>query len=276
MIDQKKDNARVLVFGNEKGGSGKSTSAMHVAIALIRLGYKVASIDLDARQGTFTRYLKNRFDSITKTGMALPSPAHMAIERSICATLDEQQREEREFLEMALAETLPGFDFVVIDTPGTDSYLSRLAHSYADILITPMNDSFIDLDLLTRIEQGEQEKMEPSVYTKMVWEQRRTRKARDGSDIDWIVMRNRLAHISANNKKNIGQILEKIGRVYGFRVAPGFCERVIFKELFLQGMTLLDLQESQNQSMTMSQLSARQEVRQLVVTMGLLPKRRAA
>lgn len=276
MIDQKKDSVRIIVFGNEKGGSGKSTAAMHTAIALVRLGYKVASIDLDARQGTFTRYLANRFQSVLRTEMNLPSPSHMAIERSTAGTLDEQRKEEREFLEMALAETRDGFNFVVIDTPGTDSYLSRLAHSYADILVTPMNDSFVDLDLLTQIDGDDSNDMTPSVYTKMVWEQRKIRKKRDGGEVDWIIMRNRLSHLSTNNKMTIAHIIEKIGKLYGFRVAPGFCERVIFKEMFLKGMTLLDLQEDKQRKMTMSHISARQEVRQLILAMGLLPRRKVS
>ncbi|MBM3566952.1 MAG: ATPase, partial [Alphaproteobacteria bacterium] len=52
--------AHVIVLGNEKGGSGKSTTAMHLIAACLRDGRSVASIDLDARQGTLTRYLSNR------------------------------------------------------------------------------------------------------------------------------------------------------------------------------------------------------------------------
>ena len=147
-----KDAAYIIVFGNEKGGSGKSTAAMHTAITLMRLGYKVGTIDLDARQGTMTRYLKNRCDYLARTKHELPSPAHMAIEKSRAATAEEQEAEESNFLTLAIADLGTSCDFIVIDTPGTDSHLSRLAHSYADTLVTPMNDSFVDLDLLARIE----------------------------------------------------------------------------------------------------------------------------
>lgn len=262
--------AHIIVMGNEKGGSGKSTSAMHVAIALLRMGYRVGTIDLDARQATLTRYMSGRFQFITKTREALPSPLHMAIQRSEAATIEAQQEEERNFLSMALEELGRECDFLVIDTPGTDSHLSRLAHSHADTLITPMNDSFVDLDLLARIEPDTLAVLEPSVYTKMVREQNARKRERDpnAAPIRWIVMRNRLSHINAKNKHVIGDILNHIAQTLGCTIAPGFGERVIFKELFLKGLTLLDLEDDQGNALTLSQISARQEVRNLIMVIA--------
>ncbi len=263
-----KKTAHIIVFGNEKGGSGKSTTAMHTAIALLRLGYRVGTIDLDARQGTLTRYLKKRFQYITRHNETLPSPAHMAIERSQKETVGDQQFEEESFLMMALDELTRVCDFIVIDTPGTDTFLSRLAHSYADTLITPMNDSFIDLDLLADIDMTNHVVKGPSVYSKMVEDQRQKRRLRGDKEIDWIVMRNRVTHLHTNNNKVISELLEQVSALAGFRLAPGFGERVVFKELFLKGLTLLDLKEDQDGGLTMSQISARQEVRHLIVTLA--------
>ncbi len=260
-----KNTAHIIVFGNEKGGSGKSTTAMHTAIALLRFGYRVGTIDLDARQGTLTRYLKKRFDFITRNKEHLPSPAHMAIERSEHENIAKQHFEEEAFLMMALDELSRVCDFIIIDTPGTDSFLSRLAHSYADTLITPMNDSFIDLDLLADIDMKNYEITGPSIYSKMVQEQRKIKKKRDGSYIDWIVMRNRMTHLNTNNNKIITRLLNEISKLAGFRLAPGFGERVVFKEMFLKGLTLLDLKEDQDHPLTLSQISARQEVRNLIM-----------
>lgn len=262
------DGAHIIVFGNEKGGSGKSTTAMHTAIALMRLGYKVGSIDLDARQGTLTRYMKNRFEFIKKNKKYIPSPEHLAIEKSGAETVSEQQEEERAFFEMALAELRPKNHFIIVDTPGTDNYLSRLAHSYADTLITPLNDSFIDMDLLAEIDPVTFEVKGPSVYTKMVEEQKACKRIRDGGTINWIVMRNRLSHINAKNKIQVGKLLEHIAKFAEFTVAPGFGERVVFRELFLKGLTLLDLKNDPDTPMTISQLTARQEVRQLIMTLA--------
>lgn len=260
-----KKTAHIIVFGNEKGGSGKSTSAMHTAIALLRLGYRVGTIDLDARQGTLSRYLMKRFEYITKTKEHLPSPAHIAIQKSTLGTVVEQQAEEDAFLMMGMEELNHVCDFIVIDTPGTDSFLSRLAHSFADTLITPMNDSFIDLDLFADIDMKAHTVLGPSIYAKMVHEQRLRKMTRDGSKMDWIVMRNRMTHLNTNNNKTITQLLEEIAERAGFRLAPGFGERVVFKELFLKGLTLLDLKEDQDGGLTLSQISARQEVRNLIM-----------
>ena len=261
--------AHIIVFGNEKGGSGKSTTAMHVAIALLRLGYKIGTIDLDARQGTLTRYMKNRFDFMKRSKKPILSPAHMAVQKSNAETVQEQREEERNMLSLALYElNQEECDFIITDTPGTDSYLSRLGHSYADTLITPLNDSFIDLDLLAHIDPETYEILGPSVYSRMVNDQRGLKKIRDGGNIDWIVLRNRLGHIDAKNKKLIGSLLGEIGERAGFRTASGFGERVIFKELFLKGLTLLDIKESPNARLTLSELSARQEVRRLITAIA--------
>lgn len=266
-----KNTAHIIVFGNEKGGSGKSTTAMHTAIALLRLGYRVGTIDLDARQGTLTRYLKKRFVYITRNNEHLPSPAHMAIERSQSETVAEQKFEEEAFLLMALDELSQVCDFIIVDTPGTDTFLSRLAHSYADTLITPMNDSFIDLDLLADIDMKNYQIKGPSIYSQMVHDQRNVKEARDGTSIDWIVMRNRMTHLNTNNNRVITRLLDEISRLAEFRLAPGFGERVVFKEMFLKGLTLLDLKEEQDGGLTLSQISARQEVRALI--MAIAPER---
>jgi chromosome partitioning protein len=260
--------AHIIVFGNEKGGSGKSTTAMHTAIALLRLGYRVGTIDLDARQGTLTRYLKKRFDYITRSREQLPSPIHIPIERSTAETIAEQHQQEEEALMMALNELAQECDFIIIDTPGTDGFMSRLAHSYADTLITPMNDSFIDLDLFADIDTRNYEITGPSVYTRMVEEQRKKKRDRDNGKIDWIVIRNRIAPLNTNNNKIIAQLLEQISKLAGFRLCAGFGERVVFKEMFLKGLTLLDLKEDQDGGLTLSQLTARQEVRNLIMAIG--------
>jgi len=262
------DGAHVIVFGNEKGGSGKSTTAMHTAIALLRLGYKVGTIDVDARQGTFTRYIDNRLDFIKAHKKYIPSPDHRAIHKSESRNVAAQQNEEFQSFTGTLRELSSQNHFVIIDTPGSDSYLSRLAHSYAGTIITPVNDSFIDLDVLAQIDATNARIKGLSVYAQMVKEQKEQRHLRDGVETNWIVMRNRLSHINAKNKKQVGALLEKISEIADFTIAPGFGERVVFRELFASGLTLLDLKDNKKTPMTMSQIAARQEVRQLIMTLS--------
>ena len=264
MAEIMSQRAYIIVLGNEKGGSGKSTTAMHVAIGLMRLGYRVGSIDLDARQGTLTRYMANRFETVKRDKLDLPSPLHFPIERSKAETVADQEEADHAFLMMALEELAFAVDFVVIDTPGSDTYLGQLAHSYADTLITPMNDSFVDMDVLARIDPTTRDIRGPSVYTRMVESARLAKQERNTSPIDWIVMRNRLSSLDARNKREVGEILERVAAAYHFRLAPGFGERVIFRELFLKGLTLLDLKEIPGHQMTMSTISARQEIRELM------------
>ena len=255
----------IVCFGNEKGGSGKSTTAMHVVVALLRDGHRVATLDLDARQGTLSRFLANRAAS----GMPLAMPVHRAIERSARDSVATAAAEEADRLDRTLAE-LADQEFIVVDTPGNDSNLMRLGHARADTLITPLNDSFVDLDLLAHVDAAGQRVLYPSLYAEMVWEQKKQRAQRDGGSIDWIVMRNRLATLDARNKRRVGGLIEQLAKRIGFRLAPGFSERVIFRELFLKGLTLLDLAESGTE-MTLSHVAARQELRGLLDTIGLVP-----
>ncbi|HWA49089.1 MAG TPA: division plane positioning ATPase MipZ [Dongiaceae bacterium] len=263
------------MLGNEKGGSGKSTTAMHLVVALLHDGYDVGSVDCDARQGSFTRYVDNRRATAAEMLIPLPQSRHFPVDRSNADSAVAARQDEAQRLGAAM-EQLKNCDFIVIDTPGSDTSLSRLAHTFADTLITPLNDSFLDLDLLGRIDHDGAKILKPSVYSEMVWEQRKQRAINRGRPIDWIVMRNRLSSLDAKNKRDIGKLLEQLGKRLGFRLAPGFTERVIFRELFPRGLTLLDLNRKDAKldlgiAWRMSHVAARQEVRDLVSALALSP-----
>ena len=263
--------AHVIVLGNEKGGSGKSTTAMHIVIALMRAGFEVACVDLDARQRTLARYLENRRAFVAANeGVQVELPDLRVIERCRHGIVDVAEREEHDRFTANLDQLKASNDFVVVDSPGSDSHLSRLGHSYADTLITPLNDSFIDLDLLTRVNPKTHEIEGPSLYAEMVWESRKRRAVRDRGSIDWVVMRNRISSLDAKNKRRVGEVLDSLAPRIGFRTAFGFGERVIYRELFLKGLTLLDLREDGlDMPLTMSHVAARQEVRGLIDTLDL-------
>lgn len=257
----------VIVLGNEKGGSGKSTTTMHVIVALLRDGWSVGSLDLDARQGTLSRYVENR--NAAAAELDLPLPTHRRLARSTLDSVLAARTEEADRFAATMAE-LADHDFVVIDTPGSDSHLSRLGHARADTLVTPLNDSLLDLDLLARFDAEGKKILGPSIYAEMVWEQKKARALADGGSIDWVVMRNRLSHLDARNKRRMGKLLDELSKRIGFRLAPGFSERVIFRELFARGLTLFDLrQKGTGVSLTLSHLAARQEVRGLLEAIGL-------
>jgi len=272
MADNAHAHAHVIVIGNEKGGSGKSTTAMHVIVSLIRRDYRVASIDLDGRQGTLSRYFENRKATVESSGVGLPLPEHFALRPDDAVSPHEMARSLGSLVRSLRSE----FDYIVFDTPGSDTPLSRVGHSFADTLITPMNDSFVDLDLLARVAGESLEILGPSLYSEMVWEQKKARAQRDGGSVDWIVMRNRLSTLDARNKRDIEGLIMKLSRRMGFRIAPGFGERVVFREMFLKGLTLLDLRDMGAASwrMNLSHVAARQEVRSLMDALQLDRPRR--
>lgn len=260
----------IIVLGNEKGGSGKTTTCMHLIISLLRLGFTVGSIDIDARQRSLSRYLENRRQTSLKENISLPQPQHMVIQKSPFNIVQEAEEDERERLTKAITRLASANDFAVIDSPGSDTYLSHIAHTHADTIITPINDSFVDLDVLATVDGQTMKIIKPSIYSEMVWEQKLQRAKRDGGSIEWIVMRNRLSNIDAKNKRFMTQVTTELSRRIGFRMAPGFSERVIFREMFLQGLTVLDIMDmSGNASLSLSHVAARQEVRDLLRTLKI-------
>ena len=261
--------SHIVVVGNEKGGSGKSTTCMHVATALCRLGFKVGALDLDTRQRTFSRYIENRLDYIRRSGMMVPIPELAKLPNIGQAKLAPGEDVNDRRLAEAVAQLEASCDFVVIDCPGSHTRLSQVAHSLADTLITPLNDSFIDFDMLARIDPDTEHVIGPSVYSEMVWSARQLRAQAGLQPIDWIVMRNRLGIQNMHNKRKVGKALEELAKRIGFRVAPGFSERVVFREMFPNGLTLLDMRDAGIGGLSLSNIAARQEIRDLMKAINL-------
>src|SRR5690554_4754564 len=233
-------NAHVIVLGNEKGGSGKSTTAIHLAVHLLYEGYRVATIDADSRQQTFTAYVRNRRDWAAAHGLTVPHPTHFHLPQTRSDSADENARLEFEMFRQAVAEVEGEVDYLIIDTPGFDTHLTRIAHSLADTLVTPLNDSLIDMDVIARIDPENGVVQNLSHYTKLVQRSRQERLAIDGKTIDWILVRNRISMLNSRNMRLVQAGLEAISERVGCRVADGIAERVIFRSLFPIGMTVFD------------------------------------
>lgn len=263
-------SARVIVVGNEKGGSGKSTVAMHVAVALTKSGQSVATIDLDTRQKSFTHYVDNRRAWAKQAGRNLDIPEHFCFGNLNYPTADEEAAGCKA-LEDSVDTLADRYGVVVIDTPGHDSYLSRHAHSLADILITPLNDSFVDLDVLGSVCPETSRVTGVSHYAQMVEDARGQRRVRDSGTIDWIVLRNRLSSIGSRNKRLVGDGLQELSRRLNFRHIEGLAERVIFREFYPRGLTAVDDLDEATLSTrpTMSHITARLEMLKLLAAMGL-------
>ena len=247
--------AKIVVLGNEKGGTGKSTLAMHLIVAWLREGKKVATLDLDGRQGTLSRYLENRRNFAEKNGIQLPMPDHVRMMNISNEIL---------FLRTQLERLHNDYDVIVLDTPGTDSALTLEALFQADILLTPINDSLVDLDVLGMVD-GESLRIKgPSHYAERIWSVRQKRNLMKKAPLNWIVTRNRLSPFKNKNRTIMEGLLNGLAERVHFKVAGGITERVIFRELFLKGLTMMDLRENGlHMNLSMSNIAARQEVRTL-------------
>jgi chromosome partitioning protein len=253
--------ASVIVVGNEKGGAGKSTIAIHTAVALMHGGAKVAILDLDLRQQSMAHFFANRRAWLAANNAEAPIP----LEFAVAAGDDAVTR-----FEAAFAEASANAEFVVIDTPGSDTAVSRAAHSRADLIVTPMNDSFVDFDMLGVVDPVTLELTRHSLYSETVWECRKQRAAIDRKMIDWVVLRNRLAPTEARNRKRLDERVQALSRKVGFRVGPGLRDRVIYRELFPFGLTIADLSPAiRPVAMSLQHVAARQELRALMSALGL-------
>jgi chromosome partitioning protein len=256
-----------IVFANEKGGTGKSTTAVHAAVALAYQGARVAAIDLDPRQRTLFRYFENRKETMERREIDLPT-----------ARFDVLDSERPEELEAMVAQVGEGADFVVFDTPGRDDPLARHAATEADTLVTPLNDSFVDFDLIGQVDAETFKVRRLSFYAELIWEARlkrsRSQIEQGRREMDWVVVRNRTGHVEARNMVRIEQALKELSKRVGFRVSQGLSERVIYRELFPSGLTLLD--KGHLGELGTSHLVARQELRELIKSLNLpMPAKQA-
>jgi chromosome partitioning protein len=267
-------SAHVIVLGNEKGGSGKSTTAMHLVVSLIKSGFRVASVDTDSRQRSLTRYIENRARWGRRSGLQLEVPAHYVVKLGAGEVVREIEAEEFTAYVDVIVKIEREFDFVVVDTPASDSYLMRLSHSMADTLITPINDSFVDLDVLGRVDPESLMLVAPSHYAELVRAAIDQRQRVDGKVTDWVVMRNRIATLFSRNQRNVIKGLKELSTALNFRMADGISERVIFREFFTAGLTVFDTFDKRTfgTEPTMSHVAARNEIRELIACLGL-PKR---
>ncbi|MGB0900892.1 division plane positioning ATPase MipZ [Halocynthiibacter sp.] len=262
--------AHIIVVGNEKGGSGKSTTSMHITTALARMGHKVGVLDLDLRQKSFGRFVQNREQAMKTAGVQLPSPEYHELPQVDQSELNPGENIFDRRLSMAVSAIENECDFILIDCPGSHTRLSQVAHSLADTLVTPLNDSFVDFDLLARMDPESNDIKGPSVYSEMVWNARQLRAQAGLPPIDWVIVRNRLAAQAMHNKKKMEEALESLSKRIGFRVVKGFGDRVIFRELFPRGLTLLDLRDiGVAGQMNISNVTARQELRELMKSLNL-------
>lgn len=256
--------AQIITIGNEKGGAGKSTISVHLAIAGLKASKKVAVIDFDIRQQTFARFLENRKNWSLAKNINLLEPDIFVLPK-----FEDQEKETNEAKKIIETAAID-HDYVIIDTPGSNTAASNVAHGIADIIVTPMNDSFVDFDLLAKIDPVSGEISSLNFYAHQIWEARKQKAMQHKKHIEWFILRNRMSAIDAKNKRKVGDALNALSRRIGFKIIPGLSERVTFRELFPMGLTLIDLEMPNiGVPMAISHVAARQELRDLINSLGI-------
>ena len=255
---------KLIVFGNEKGGTGKSTSAILVMIYLLQRGEKVGVIDLDIRQKTLSQFLENRNLYSRNMNLDIDMPEIGVVKEYLSDSKSLTYKKEVDSLNKLITELKSTSDYILIDCPGFNSNLSVRAHEMADLIVTPINDSFIDFDLLGRLDPSSKRIKYASIYSEMIWNARKHRIASDQTSQDWVVLSNRTNHLKSKNKNQLDKSILELSKRCGFKIVSGFSERNIFRELFVLGLTPLDVSTISGWKFTVSHINARNEIRNLM------------
>jgi chromosome partitioning protein len=258
----------VIVVGNEKGGSGKSTLSMHLAVAYLYSGYKVATIDLDGRQGTLTHYIENRVRFAGDQKIDLPVPEHLVVTPSQFSSRKSSEEDEEQ-LNLEIDDLRREYDIIIIDTPGTFNHISNTGHKNADILVTPVNDSLVDIDVIATIDPYTKQITAESQYTASIRDIQAKRRELGRGGFRWIVLRNRISHIDAKNKREVDTVLRQLEGPIGFTYISGIGERVVYREMFLKGLTILDLIKAGTEDISISHVAAKNELLSVLNTIGI-------
>jgi chromosome partitioning protein len=261
---QQPASAHVIVLGSHKDSAGKSTIAMHVAVALINCGQRVATIDLDARHKTLTQYVAHRRAAASSE---LRRPTHLVSTGGSRLLVEDEAIEFFSIVD-AVASIGATHDVIVVDTPASDSDLIRFVHSLADTLITP-RDGRLDGDTTAGAHAAQLTGTQH--YAELVRDARQRRSRADGKAIDWVLVRNRLSASDAGDASATSKGLNELAGRLGFRSVEGLAERAVYGELFARGLTVLDRldQATLGAPPNLAHVTAQREVTSLIAGLAL-------
>jgi chromosome partitioning protein len=117
---------KVITVAQQKGGAGKTTVAIHIALALHAAGRRVALVDIDP-QGSLTRWAELRRQSL---GADAGPPVHSVAGWRASSEIDRLKR---------------AVDFVVVDSPPHAQTDAKTVIRAADLVVVPVQPSALDL-----------------------------------------------------------------------------------------------------------------------------------
>lgn len=223
-------HAPIILFANEKGGVGKTTLVFNTAIDLCNRGYRVLAIDLDFRQRSLARAIENRMASNRCLGLDLPVP-------KVCVL----QQPSGPMLVQELNRLGSDRDVILIDAPGHDSPVARRAMALAQTIVTPINPSFFDLDVLGHFDPVSLKFRKPGPFAQAILDIRAEQMRRNLLPARWIIAKNRIRGAERSHNKRIEPMLAQLSDQLGLTIAEGLTERVAYRSLLQYGFTISDI-----------------------------------
>ena len=257
-----------MVWGNAKGGVGKSTLALHFSLQCMHEKLSVACLDADGDQGTLFRSIENRKQYCKRNNISFPVPEMIRF----CPSAYANTSLAIEAID-AVLEQCAHFDIIVIDTQGSDTPVGRYIHQQCQVLISPLTDSLLDLDLfvnISQIQENSHHTLPLGSYAHMVWEQRLSKISQTQEHLEWVVVRNRMGGQISPTQMQLEKILKSLAPRVGFHIGPSIGDRSIFRELFPCGLTVMDREGLT----TLAHITARQEIKSVTqFVLSLLKKK---
>lgn len=167
MPDKMPEKTRFIAVANQKGGVGKTTTAINLASGLAILNQKVLLVDCDAQAnatsgvGATPKGPDETIYQVMLGGIGIEDAIVPTVQQNLSVVpshtdlvgidLELASMDEREIVLKALLKTLSGFDFVIMDCPPSLGLMTVNALTAADSVIIPLQCEYYALEGLSQL-----------------------------------------------------------------------------------------------------------------------------